>query len=384
MRAGRHPPGPPRARHRLGRDPAPARRPRHRRGAADVRPPRPGGPRRAGTSAASRSRTRSTPRSSSTGGRRSPSRSTGRPRSSRWPSCGAGTSSPARAASSSASTTRCSTRRRSTKRASRSRARARCSPRSNATAPAAWATSSPRSRPSRTKRSAPTSPASLVVGGRAGHRQDRGRAAPRRVPPLHVPAPARRAGRAARRPEPGVPALHRARAPVARRAGRAALDDLGPASRSCASSRPSPDRSPRSRATRAWRGSSQRAVADRERPLRTRLHRRDRRAARPRVAARDTARVVEGVQRRRGTHNEQPPATSRGASSTSSSRATRPRRSARTSERSRSTRRPTTSRASSTATPRSTRAIAGALARGERCPKVGSRSCARASAAGPR
>ena len=50
----------------------------------------------------------------------------------------------------------------------RSRAKARCSPRSNATAPAAWATSSRRSRPNRTRRSAPTSPASLVVAGGPG------------------------------------------------------------------------------------------------------------------------------------------------------------------------------------------------------------------------
>ena len=34
-------------------------------------------------------------------------------------------------------------------------------------------------------------PGVLVVGRRSGHRQDRGRAAPRRVPPLHVPPPAR-------------------------------------------------------------------------------------------------------------------------------------------------------------------------------------------------
>ena len=141
-------------------------------------------------------------------------------------SCAAATSSPARAARSSASTTRCSTSSRSRTRASGSRARARCSPRSSATAPAAWATSSPPSRPSRTRRSGPTSHGVLVVARRPGHRQDRGRAAPRRVPPLHAPAPAREPGRAARRAEPGVPPLHRARAPVARRAGRAALDDL--------------------------------------------------------------------------------------------------------------------------------------------------------------
>ena len=40
----RHPPGPPRTRHRLGRHPAPSRRPRHRRRAPRVRPPRHGGP----------------------------------------------------------------------------------------------------------------------------------------------------------------------------------------------------------------------------------------------------------------------------------------------------------------------------------------------------
>ncbi len=63
-------------------------------------------------------------------------------------------------------------------------------------------------------------------GRGSGHRQDRGRAAPRRVPPLHAPAPARGPGRAAHRSEPRVPPLHRAGAPVARRAGRAAVDDL--------------------------------------------------------------------------------------------------------------------------------------------------------------
>ena len=81
--------------------------------------------------------------------------------------------------------------------------------------------------------------------GRSGHRQDRGRAAPRRVPPLHVPPPAGRAGRAARRAEPGVPALHRARAPVARRAGRAALDDRRAAAERARARAPSPTPPPR-------------------------------------------------------------------------------------------------------------------------------------------
>ena len=61
--------------------------------------------------------------------------------------------------------------------------------------------------------------------GRPGHRQDRRRPAPRRVPALHVPVPAGGPGRAGRRAQPGVPALHRAGAALAgrgrRRAGRA-------------------------------------------------------------------------------------------------------------------------------------------------------------------
>ena len=57
----------------------------------------------------------------------------------------------------------------------------------------------------------------LVVQGGAGHRQDRGGAAPGRVPALHVPAAAGEARRARRRAEPDVPALHRRGAAGARR-----------------------------------------------------------------------------------------------------------------------------------------------------------------------
>ena len=70
-------------------------------------------------------------------------------------------------------------------------------------------------------------PASRRAGraGRPGHGQDRRCAAPRRLPALHLPLPARGPGRAGHRPQPGVPALHRAGAAVARRgrhrAGRA-------------------------------------------------------------------------------------------------------------------------------------------------------------------
>ena len=102
-----------------------------------------------------------------------------------------------------------------------------------------------------------------------------------------------------------------------------------------------------------------------------------------RVRRRETARLVEGVQRRRGTHNEQRPA----------ARAALPRPARRalqgggdplvpTPRRRRA--RPPTSRASSTATTRSTRASPARSCAARRCPKAGSRSCARASAAGPR
>ena len=52
---------------------------------------------------------------------------------------------------------------------------------------------------------------------RAGHGQDRGRPAPRRVPPLRAPHVAVTRRRARRRAQPGIPALHLASAAVARR-----------------------------------------------------------------------------------------------------------------------------------------------------------------------
>ena len=58
--------------------------------------------------------------------------------------------------------------------------------------------------------------------GRPGHRQDRGGPAPRRLPALHPPLPARGPGRAGGRAQPAVPALHRAGAAVARRGRRRA------------------------------------------------------------------------------------------------------------------------------------------------------------------
>ena len=70
--------------------------------------------------------------------------------------------------------------------------------------------------------------------GRAGHRQDGRRPAPRRVPAVRAPPPAGPRRRAGGRPEPGVPRLHRQRA--ARRSASAA----------CCSARCSSCASPRS------------------------------------------------------------------------------------------------------------------------------------------
>ena len=81
--------------------------------------------------------------------------------------------------------------------------------------------------------------------GRAGHRQDRRRPAPRGVPALHLPraaAPLRRAGR---RAQPGLPALHRAGAAGARRGRRRAVARSTTARRPRAGPRRSrPPRSP--------------------------------------------------------------------------------------------------------------------------------------------
>ncbi len=61
--------------------------------------------------------------------------------------------------------------------------------------------------------------------GRPGHRQDGGRAAPRRLPAVRPPPGPRALGRAAHRAERGVPALHRPGAAVARRDRRRHHDD---------------------------------------------------------------------------------------------------------------------------------------------------------------
>ena len=101
------------------------------------------------------------------------------------------------------------------------RLRHAASPRWSGAAPVSSATSSPPSRPSRTRSSAPAGRRARRAG-RPGHRQDRRRPAPRRLPPLHLPVPARGPGRAGDRAQPPVPALHRAGAAVARRGRRRA------------------------------------------------------------------------------------------------------------------------------------------------------------------
>ena len=181
----------------------------------------------ASTSAASPSPTSARSRSSSTGGRRSPSRSTGPPAASRWASPAAATS-PSRAARCSASRTSCSAT--ATSASARRRSTARRRPGGLRTLLAALE----RGRTGQLGDIVATiqaeqdeiirSPAARRArrAGRPRHRQDRRRAAPRRLPALHAPLPARGPGRARRRPEPGVPALHRAGAAVARRGRRRA------------------------------------------------------------------------------------------------------------------------------------------------------------------
>ena len=223
--------------------------------------------------AASRSSTRSATRSSSTGGRPSPSPSTGRRRSQpdgRGPAPPPADPGPRR---SSASTTRCSTTAAPTPSGLDDRRRGRAARRARARrAPAGWATSSPPSRPSRTRRSAPPSRASSSSPAGPAPARPRSRCT---GPPTSSTRTAQRlgvAGRAARRAEPDVPALHRAGAAVARRerasqlATLAALEGRVRATGDRARPRPR-----RSRATPGWSAVIAKAVSDRERPLRRRL-----------------------------------------------------------------------------------------------------------------
>ena len=107
-----------------------------------------------------------------------------------------------------------------------SAARARCCPRWARRARARWATSSGRSSASRTRSSARHCLA-FWSSRWARHREDRGRAAPRRLPALHPPLSAGAPGRPRRRPQPLVPALHRAGPPFSRRDRGQPVDGFG-------------------------------------------------------------------------------------------------------------------------------------------------------------
>ena len=110
-----------------------------------------------------------------------------------------------------------------------------------------------RHHPERAGRDHPLAAVGRAGGaGRSGHGQDGRGPASRRLPPLHVPLPPRGPGRPGHRPEPGVPPLHRARAPLAGRGRRGAGGAVRSRPRRRASAG-STDRSPpRSRATPAW------------------------------------------------------------------------------------------------------------------------------------
>ena len=121
----------------------------------------------------------------------------------------------------------------------------------------------------------------------------------------------------------------------------------------------------------------ERAVADRERPLAQRRHRSCSTACAAHVAARDTARIVEGAQRRRGTHNEQRPLR-RAALHRPAGRALQDTRRSASYQRPRPTTRRDTDNVTSIFDRDATldATVAGALARGEAPPEGGSRSCA--------
>ena len=98
--------------------------------------------------------------------------------------------------------------------------------------------------PGRAGRDHPLAPARRAGrAGRSGHRQDGRRPPPRRLPAVHPPLPAGGPGRAGHRPQPGVPALHRAGAAVARRGRRRAGRARRPRARRRASPAPRPRRS---------------------------------------------------------------------------------------------------------------------------------------------
>ena len=137
--------------------------------------------------------------------------------------------------------------------------------------------------------------------GRPGDGQDGGGAAPCRLPALHAPLPARAPGRARRRAQPALPALHRAGAPLAGGDGREPVDGGGPRARGPGARR----RRPRRRQAQGRRADGQGAGAGRAHPSAAAAPRRGdpvrcRRAAPARRATED---IVAVARRRPGTHN---------------------------------------------------------------------------------
>ena len=173
-------------------------------------------------------RRRARSRSSSTGGRRWPSRSTGRPAASRWAWPGAATSPPGAAQLLGIEDELFGDT------LAEPRARRATAAERRITGQGALFSALETARTGRLGDIVATIqgeqdeiiraplPGVLVVQGGPGHRQDRRGAAPRRLPPLHAPLPARGPGRAGHRPQPALPRLHRAGPPVARRGRRGA------------------------------------------------------------------------------------------------------------------------------------------------------------------
>ena len=104
----------------------------------------------------------------------------------------------------------------------------------------------------------------VCVQGAPGHRQDRGRPAPRGVAALRLPRPAGPLRRARRRSEPRVPRAHRRRAAGPRRGRRSATHGRGASvagrRRRSRGASDAHRRSPSSRATRGWPRCCDRAV----------------------------------------------------------------------------------------------------------------------------
>ena len=148
--------------------------------------------------------------------------------------------------------------------------------------------------------------------GRPGHRQDRRRAAPRRVPALRPPRADREVRRAARRSRPVFLRYVEQVLPVARRDGRAAAHRRPAVPRRRRDRAWSPARPPRSRATPGWPTLVLAAVQARQRVpaqaarARRRRHRsscckpgdvagaRDRARAQPQAAQRGARRLRQG------------------------------------------------------------------------------------------